>query len=120
MVLEAITIAQLVGITKIISFITGFGGLLFGVFKVINWIKSKLTNIDSNVVELKKTFESNMAGLREDIKSQTTTLATALSEQRADFRTFYAPTLLMMQQQQLQEPLPVRAKRPIRKKKPAR
>ena len=118
MLLEtAVTIAALINGIKILSGIVSALGLLYGVFKVINWIKSKLTSIDSNVVELKNSLESHIGGLREDIKTQTTTLASALAEQRQDFRTFYAPTLLYMQQSQ--NPLqtaPARAKRAAPKK----
>ena len=96
-----------------------FSTLIVGVYKVINWIKSKLTNIDSNVVALKDSMDTHISGLREDIKLQTSTIATALSEQRQDFRTFYAPSMLMQQMQALQAPaaVPVRAKRAVRKKK---
>lgn len=99
---------------------------LFGVFKVIGWVKNQLTKIDNNVVELKASFDKGINDLREDVKDQTKTIATALSEQRSDFRTFYAPTLLLMQQNaQLNATpaVPVRAKRPVKrrtkKKKPA-
>jgi hypothetical protein len=106
-------------ILKILGGISTFTGLTFGVFKVITWIKNKFNNIDANVVALKSSMDTHINGLREDIKTQTTTLANALSEQRADFRTFYAPTLLLLQQHQqaLALPTPARAKRVVRKKK---
>lgn len=93
-------------------------GLMYGAFKVINWIKTKFININDNVLNLKNSLDTNFAGLREDVKEQTTVIASALSEQRQDFRTFYAPTLLMLQQSQAQQTLkaaPVRAKRATRK-----
>lgn len=102
--MEPISVAALLGGIKIVSSIVSALGLVFGVFKVITWIKNKFTSIEANVVDLK----SSMEGVREDIKHQTSTLASALSEQRQDFRTFYAPTLLMMQQ--MQQPAPLRAK----------
>ena len=88
---------------------------------MITWIKNKFISIENNVVELKKSVDTNIGGLREDIKTQTSAITTALSEQRQDFRTFYAPTLLMMQQQSAQFQAsttlaPVRAKRPVRRK----
>ena len=98
-------------------------GLFFGVFRVIGWIKTKFSSIDSNVIELKKSLDSNIGGLREDLKHQTTTLAAALSEQRADFRTFCAPSLLVAQHlatTQIPLAAPVRAKRSVRRKAPAK
>ena len=118
---DPISLATILLILKIAGGITTFSGFVIGVFKVITWIKNKLSNIDSNVVALKNSMDTHIGGLREDIKLQTSTIATALSEQRADFRTFYAPSLLMMQQQSSQfqaaAAMPVRAKRAQRKKK---
>lgn len=117
---DPISLATLFLVGKIVGTVTTIGGLFIGVLKVITWIKNKLTNIDSNVVALKNSMDTHISGLREDIKAQTSTIATALSEQRADFRTFYAPSLLMMQQTNAQfnaAAVPVRAKRPARKKK---
>jgi hypothetical protein len=93
-------------------------GLIFGVFRVINWIKTKFINIDANVTALKNTMETGFNNLSEDIKSQTTSMVSELKEQRQDFRTFYAP-ILMMQQQSSQQmaATPARAKRSPQKKK---
>jgi hypothetical protein len=113
--MEPITAVAILGGLKIAGTGVSALGFIFGVFKVINWVKNKFTSIDANVVELKNSMDTNFNGLREDIKHQTTTLASALSEQRQDFRTFYAPTLLMMQQ--FQQPAPVRAKPSKRVKK---
>ncbi len=103
--LEPISAVAILGGIKIASGGVSALGLIFGVFKVITWVKNKFTSIDSNVVALKQSMDASIGGLREDIKHQTTTLAAALSEQRQDFRTFYAP-LLMLQQQ----PAPLRAR----------
>lgn len=117
MLIEALTVSNIINTTKITSGIIGSITFLFGVFKMINWIKTKLTNIDENVIKLKDSMDSHITGLRQDIKEQTHIISNALTEQRNDFRTFYAPTLLMMQQQQAQTAVPVRAKRTVRKKK---
>ncbi len=91
-------------------------GFAYGVFKVITWVKNKFISINDNVVELKNSMDTHITGLREDIKLQTSTIATALSEQRADFRTFYGPAMMMQFQTQLQQnAVPVRAKRAVRK-----
>lgn len=116
MLIEAITVASFIGVIKIISGFLSAIGILFGVFKVINWIKSKLTSIDSNVVELKQSMSSHVNGLREDIQEQTKVISSALGEQRQDFRTFYAPTLLMMQQAQMTAPVKAKPKARVRKK----
>lgn len=102
--MEPISAVLILGILKVSSSVLSALGVIFGVFKVITWIRNKFTSIEANVVDLK----SSMEGVREDIKHQTSTLVAALSEQRQDFRTFYAPTLLMMQQ--MQQPAPLRAK----------
>jgi len=115
--MEPISWATLLFAGKILGSLTGVTTALFGVFKVINWIKAKIANIDSNVVELKTSMDAHIGGLRDDIKQQTTTLATALQEQRADFRTFYAPTIMAMQQRyEPWESAPVRAKKPVKRK----
>jgi|SRR6185437_3908159 len=111
---DFISLATILLILKIAGGIATFSGFIIGVFKVITWIKNKFTSIDNNVVELKNSMDVHITGLREDIKSQTSTIATALSEQRQDFRTFYAPVMMMQQMQQMQQPaalMPVRAKR---------
>jgi hypothetical protein len=120
MLVEGLTIAMLLDLAKIASALSFIGGLLFGVFKVINWVKTKLSSIDSNVVELRNSMDANFTGLRDDIKAQTNTIATALSEQRQDFRTFYAPSLMMMMQQNhvasvLSAAVPAKAKRAPRR-----
>jgi hypothetical protein len=100
--------------TTIVSFL----GIVFGVFRVISWVKNKFIAINDNVLDLKTSLETNFTGLRDDVKEQTKVIASALSEQRQDFRTFYAPTLLMLQQSQVQQnlqPSPARAKRATRK-----
>src|ERR1039457_6322543 len=101
MIGEAIAISTVASTLKITSGILSVMGVVFGVFKVINWLKTTFTRIDNNVVELKNSMDTHILGLREDIKVQTSTIASALSEQRADFRTFYAPTMLMQLQQQM-------------------
>jgi hypothetical protein len=116
MLIEAITISGVVNAAKIISAILSILGLFYGVFKVINWVKTKLSSIDSNVVSLKTSIDSLIGGLRDDVKDQTQSLTNELREQRQDFRTFYSPILLMMQQQQQLQPAPVRAKRPPQKR----
>jgi hypothetical protein len=113
----AITVSVLSNWIKIVSGIMSCVGLFYGVFKVINWLKSTLIRLDTNVLELKKSMDDHIGGLREDIKVQTATLAAALQEQRADFRTFCAPSLSMMNQQfhPLLAATPVRAKRAAKK-----
>ena len=121
MLIEAITVGTLLDFAKIIGAISFLGSVSIGVFKVINWIKTKLSSIDMNVVELKNSMDANVAGLREEIKSQTHTIASALSEQRQDFRTFFAPSLLMAQQHYVMPhaAVPLKAK-PVRVRKPAK
>lgn len=121
MLLESVTLAALINVFKISGTAVSIVGSIFGVFKLIGWIKTKFVSIDKNVIELKNIMESNITGLRDDIKAQTNTIANELREQRADFRTFYAPTLLHMQSQLREatapQPLvPVRAKRSVKKK----
>lgn len=113
--MEPISLATLLVILKIVGGLMTFFTVTFGVFKVITWVKSKFINIDANVTALKSTMETGFKNLSDDIKSQTTTIATELREQRQDFRTFYAPILL--QQAVQQAPIPVKAKRSPRKKK---
>ena len=108
------TLAGILLAAKVVGAFATLGTAVFGVFRVITWIKNKLTNIDSNVVKLKESMDSHITGLRSDIKDQTATIVTAFSEQRSDFRTFYGPTLMLMQQQQALQ-TPVRAKRSVRK-----
>jgi len=105
---DPISAVAVLGGIKVASGVVSGLGLIFGVFKVITWIKNKFTSIDANVVELKNSMDTHITGLREDVKAQTATIAAALSEQRQDFRTFYAPTLWAMQQ--TQQPAPARAK----------
>ena len=88
---DLISVTLILTILKITGGLTALCTFMFGVFKVINWIKTKLANIDANVVDLKNSMDENIGGLREEIKFQTATLATALSEQRSDFRSYYAP-----------------------------
>jgi hypothetical protein len=117
--LDPISITVFASVARDISIISSIAGGAYGIFKVISWVKGKFVSIDNNVVELKNSMDNHITGLREDIKTQTAILASALSEQRADFRTFYAPTLLLMQQAQqslYQPPAPIRAKRAPRKK----
>ena len=91
------------------------GALLFGIFRGWLWVKNKFVNIDNNVVELKKSLDTHISGLREDVQDQTKTIAGALSEQRQDFRTFYAPLFMLQQAQAQQLAAPARAKRASRK-----
>ena len=109
-----VTMSALITIGKFIGAITAITGLIAGVYKVITWIKNKFINIDANVVALKGAMEDGFKDLSEVLKSQTTTLTAELKEQRQDFRTFYAP-ILMMQQQAQQKMVPVRAKRTRKK-----
>lgn len=110
--MEPVSLATVFFIFKVIGTITTACGFLFGVFKLIMWIKNKFVNIDANVTALKSTMETGFTNLSNDIKAQTTTIASELREQRQDFRTFYAPTLLAMQQA-VQQPIaaPARARR---------
>lgn len=118
MLIEAGLLLGLANDLKIIGSILTGCSLLFGVFKVINWIKTKFINIDANVTQLKDSMDKNLSGLRQDIKEQTKSITDALSEQRQDFRTFYAPTLLHMQSQFSTPPvIPARAKKVIKKPK---
>jgi phage-related protein len=115
--IDPISLATFFLVGKVVGTVMTLGGLSFGVFKVINWLKSTFTRIDSNVVELKNSMDSHIIGLREDIKSQTTSITNELREQRADMRSFYLP--VMMQMQSLVNPLqaaPARAKRLVKKK----
>jgi hypothetical protein len=112
-----VSLATLLLILKFIGGVVSALTLLFGVFKVINWVKNKFINIDANVTALKDSMETGLNKLSDDIKSQTHTIATELKEQRQDFRTFYAPILMMQQMQQSMNAAPVRAKRSPRKKK---
>ena len=117
-----ISVTTLLNWAKITSAVVTAFSLLFGVFKVINWIKGKFVSINENVVELKTMMTENMTGLREDIKNQTTTLASELREQRQDFRTFYAPYIVQSMQASMpqQQPLLAKAKRTSPKKKPTK
>jgi hypothetical protein len=103
---DPISLSTVIFVCKAIGTVFTLCGAAFGAFSVINWIKSKLTNIDTNLIELKHTFNTAIQGLRDDTKSQTITIASALGEQRSDFRTFYGPTLLMLQRQAPQDPRP--------------
>jgi hypothetical protein len=121
MLVEALTVTSLVNYIKVISGAISIMAFVLGVFRVINWVKNKFTSIDANVIQLKNTIDTQMGGLREDVKHQTNAIVSAMGEQRADFRTFYAPTLLMMQQNaQLQAAVPIRAKQPPKRKPPVK
>lgn len=122
MIVESLTVAGLIDILKVITTIAGSLALLFGVFKMINWVKNKFININNNVIALEQSLTTNMQGLREDIKDQTHTLATELREQRQDFRTFYGPYIMHMNMQQQLQPATARAKKrtPAKAKKPTR
>lgn len=103
---------------KIIGAITTVSGVIIGAFKMFSWVKNKFVNIDATVTDMKSTMEIGFKNLSDDIKQQTTTIAAELKEQRADFRTFYAPTLLMMQQTAAitqPQPPPIRAKRSVKR-----
>ena len=54
MLFEALTVATIVDATKILGAISFFGGLIIGVFKVINWIKTKLSSIDDECGSVKR------------------------------------------------------------------
>lgn len=114
-----ITLSALMTLGKVVGTVMTLIGIPIGAMKIINWVKTKFINIDANVTALKATMEVGFDKLNENIQNQTTTIATELKEQRADFRTFYAPTLLMMQQAAAitaPSPTPVRAKRSPRRK----
>jgi len=111
--MEPITISTVITWSYIGGKVLGALAIPIGVFKVINWVKTKFISINNNVIDLKTSMDTHIQGLRDDIKHQTATLATALSEQRQDFRTFYAPTLLMMQQSSAPA---LRAKKPVKRK----
>ena len=115
-----VTLSALMLVGKIVGSGSALFGTLFGVFKVINWVKTKFTNIDQNVTTLKSTMESGFSNLSNDIKDQTKTIAQELREQRQDFRTFYGPVMMQQAiQQSIQAlPAPARAKRsPVKRKK---
>ena len=91
-------------------------GAAFGLFKVINWVKSHLININSNVINLNE----NTSLLRDEIKTQTEDFKEAVTiqtqafvgevkELRSDFRTFYVPAILS--QNSAMSMAPARAKR---------
>ena len=105
-------------ISKVIGAVTTISGLIIGVFKMINWVRNKFINIDANVTALKATMETGFKNLNDGLTHQTDSVVGELKEQRADFRTFYAPSLLMMQQAAATitpQIAPVRAKRSAKK-----
>jgi hypothetical protein len=89
---------------------------LVGAYKGFQWVKTKIVNIDANVVATKDALNVQMTAIQNEIKSQTHALTAALNEQRADFRTFYLP--FMLQNQQFQQPaqVPARAKKTVQKR----
>jgi hypothetical protein len=117
--IDPVTMATLVTLgSEILKIWIPAGALLFGIFRGWLWVKNKFVNIDANVIEMKKSLDTHFDALRSDVQDQTKTIAGALSEQRQDFRTFYAPMFLMQQSQVQQAAAPVRAKKAPRK--PAR
>lgn len=77
------------------------GVALFSCFKVIQWIKFKLINIDSNVIilhaainKVKDSVDNNNTSIVSELKGQTVAIVEESKEMRADFRTFYAPMLM--------------------------
>lgn len=118
MIVEPVSISMLISIGEVIGGIATSIGFLFGVFKVINWVKTKFTNIDANVLTLNETINTNFTALRDDIKDQTKVLNSSLSEQRQDFRTFFTPLLMGLQtQSSVLNAAPARARRNTRKAK---
>ena len=117
---DFISLTLILTICKILGGVSFISGAIIGVYKVINWVKTKLSSIDLNVVELKQSMDTHITGLRDDVKAQTNALTTELREQRSDFRTFYAPSLLQMMSANQPVPVPVRAKQTVNKKAPAR
>lgn len=112
--IDPVTMTTLIALgTDILKIWLPVAAFLFGVFRGWLWVKNKFVNIDANVIEMKTSLDAHFDALRKDVQDQTKTIAGALTEQRQDFRTFYAP-LFMLQQAQA----PVRAKKASRK--PAR
>ena len=99
---DPISLATVVFVCKALGTVFTLCGTAYGAFSVVNWIKSKLTNIDANLIEMKHALNTAIQGLREDTKSQTTTISTAFGEQRSDFRTFFTPMLMMLQRHNIQ------------------
>jgi hypothetical protein len=117
---DPISLTAIILAGKVVGSTLTLLSVIFGAFKAVNWIISKIQDISTNVVELKTSMDSHITGLREDIKNQTTTIASALGEQRQDFRTFFAPTLLMLHRAQESQPfdkVPVEVPTLVRAKK---
>ena len=118
--MEPFSAVFILGVLKIVGSVASVLGVLFGVFKVISWVKGKFVSIDENVVSLKQAIDTNLTALRNDIKEQTHVISTALSEQRQDLRTFVVPLIMSNQFQQTQlQPIPVPARaKPRARNKP--
>jgi hypothetical protein len=120
---DPISLATVIFICKALGTVFTLCGTAYGAFNVVNWIKSKLTNIDANLIEMKHALNTAIQGLRDETKSQTNTISTAFSEQRSDFRTFFTPMLMMLQRNSVpQDPqpfasVPVEVPAPVRAKK---
>ena len=78
---------------------------MFGLFKVINWVKTSFIDIKDKVHSL----NTNITGLITKVEEQTTAVVKKTEEQthavvgevkelRGDFRTFYVPALLTQNQ----------------------
>lgn len=70
----------------LIKTVLAFGGASVSVYKVIQWIKDIR---EKDLHEIK----TGMTGVQTEMSKQTEALVAELKEQRADFRTFYAPLL---------------------------
>ena len=96
--MDAISLTTLIFIGKVLGLAGSFVAGLFGVFKVLAWIKNKFINIESNIVDMRSDLKQGLDGIKEGIIHQTQSLTSELKEQRQDFRTFYATPMLLMQQ----------------------
>ena len=67
---------------------------MFGLFKVITWVKTSFVDIKDKVHNL----NINIAGLITKIEEQTHAVVGEVKELRSDFRTFYVPALLSQNQ----------------------
>jgi len=122
---DPVTISALSLLYEVVKYWLPVLGAAFGLFKVINWVKTSFVDIKSNVV----TLNQNTGLLREEIQSQTKDFKDAVASQthafvaevkelRSDFRTFYVPAILS--QNAFMSKSPARAKRsgiPVVKKK---
>jgi hypothetical protein len=69
-------------------------GLGWGVFKLVYWVKDKLSTISNNVIALDASLSSKLDTVRHELKSQTEQLVAEQKETRNDMKTFLFPALL--------------------------